>query len=197
LRTGIATGRRVPPFGKRAHRDTAPNRRADACSALALPIDLLTRVAQGAVDRGRTHAQQPGPDRRIKAQVPMSLHGIHQQGYQGLESLAAQPIGRFPQNDQRLPDRLVIQPVARADLARRIRPGGQHANGVLAVVLGEYCELVQDLASLILRRLAIALPNGCNQFLACRHADSPPHVVPLPPDHPTGSKLREATGQHG
>jgi hypothetical protein len=37
--------------------------------------------------------------------------------------------------------------------------------------------------------------NCCHQLLACRHADLPRHLVPLPPDNPTGSKLREATDQ--
>jgi Thioesterase superfamily len=36
-----------------------------------------------------------------------------------------------------------------------------------------------------------------DQLLACRHADLPRHVVPLLPDNPTGSNLREATGQLG
>jgi hypothetical protein len=37
--------------------------------------------------------------------------------------------------------------------------------------------------------------QGCYQLLGCRHANLPRHLVPLPSDNPTGSKLREATGQ--
>ncbi|MEO8299971.1 MAG: SDR family NAD(P)-dependent oxidoreductase, partial [Burkholderiales bacterium] len=54
---------------------------------------------------------------------------------------------------------------------------------------------IEDLDPVTERRAAIPLPQRLDQLLACRHADLPRHVVPLPPDNPTGSKLREATGQ--
>jgi hypothetical protein len=67
---------------------------------------------------GRTDAQQLGHDRGVKTQVPMPLHRIHQRGNQGLPPLAAQPIGRFPQDDQNLPNRLVVQLLARRPRVR-------------------------------------------------------------------------------
>jgi hypothetical protein len=68
---------------------------------------------------------------------------------------------------------------------------------VLAVVPGQGDELIQDLRLLRLRRAALARSQCFDQLLACCHADSPRHVVLLPSDYPTGSKLREATGQLG
>ena len=68
---------------------------------------------------------------------------------------------------------------------------------MLAVIARQGHEFVEDLDSFIQRRAAIPHPQCVDQLLACCHADLPCHVVLLPPDHPTGSKLREATGQHG
>ena len=65
------------------------------------------------------------------------------------------------------------------------------------VVAGQRHELVEDLDPITERRAAISRPLGLNQRLACCHADLPRHAALLPPDHPTGSNLREATGQLG
>jgi hypothetical protein len=66
---------------------------------------------------------------------------------------------------------------------------------VLAVIPSQSYELVENLDPITERRAAIPQLQCCNQLLACRHADLPRHLVPLLPDNPTGSKLREATGQ--
>jgi hypothetical protein len=58
-------------------------------------------------------------------------------------------------------------------------------------------ELIQDFRLLHRWRAAVACSQCFDQFFACCHADSPRHVVLLPSDHPTGSKLREVTGQLG
>ena len=63
-------------------------------------------------------------------------------------------------------------------------------------IAGQGHKLVENLDPFTERRAAIPHPQCFDQLLACCHADSPRHVVPLPPDHPTGSNLREATGQH-
>ena len=131
-----------------------------------------------------------------KIEVAMAFHRIDQHRDQRLQPLAADPIGGLPQHRQRLPNRLVVQTVA----CPRFRPGGllsQHPDGVLAVVAGQGHELIEDLDLVHRRRAAVARSQRFDQLLACCHADSPRHVVLLPPDHPTGSKLREATGQLG
>ena len=131
----------------------------------------------------------------IEMTVP--LHGIDQHRDQRLQALAANPIGRFPQHGQRLANRLVAEAVAGV---RRLRSGdllAKQPDRVLAVIAGHGHELIEDLDPVTEYRAAIPLPQRLDQLLACRHADLPRHVVPLPPDNPTGSKLREATGQHG
>jgi hypothetical protein len=55
-------------------------------------------------------------------------------------------------------------------------------------------QLVENLDPITERHAAIPQLQCRNQLLACRHADLPRHLVPLLPDNPTGSKLREATG---
>lgn len=61
---------------------------------------------------------------------------------------------------------------------------------------GQDHELVEALDPFTERRAAITHPQCVDQLFACCHADLPRHVVLLPPDNPTGSKLREAIGQH-
>ena len=58
-------------------------------------------------------------------------------------------------------------------------------------------ELVEGLDPITERRAEIPQPQCLDQLFACRHADLPRQVALLPLDYPTGSNLREATGQHG
>jgi hypothetical protein len=60
---------RVSPISKRADRNTAPDRGADARSTLALSINAFARTAQGTVDRRGAYAQQLVLDRGIKAKL--------------------------------------------------------------------------------------------------------------------------------
>jgi hypothetical protein len=66
---------------------------------------------------------------------------------------------------------------------------------VLAVIPSQSYELVENLDPITERRAAIPQLQCRNQLIACRHAHLPRHLVPLLPENPTGSKLREATGQ--
>jgi len=128
--------------------------------------------------------------------MSMPLHGIDQHRDQRLQTLAAHPIGGFPQHRQRLGYRLVVHAVAQAHFGCRAELPAQYADRVPAVVAGQGHELVEDLDPIAERRAAISQPQCLDQLLACGHADSPRHVALPPPDNPTGSKLREATGQH-
>ena len=73
----------------------------------------------------------------------------------------------------------------------------QQLDGVLAVIPSQGRELIENRDLFTERRAAIPHSQRFEQLLAYRHADLPRHVALLPPDNPTGSKLREATGQHG
>jgi hypothetical protein len=55
--------------------------------------------------------------------------------------------------------------VARNALARLARRGGQDVNRVLAAIIGKLRELIQDLASVSLRRFAMSLRNDRDQLV--------------------------------
>lgn len=65
----------------------------------------------------------------------------------------------------------------------------------LAVVTRQGHELIENPDPISESRASISQPQCLNQFLVCRYADLPRHVALLPTDHPSGNKLREATGQ--
>ena len=56
-------------------------------------------------------------------------------------------------------------------------------------------KLIEYPDTVTVRRAAIPQLQCCDQLLTRRHADLARHLVPALPEHPTGSKLREAPGQ--
>jgi len=188
---------RIEPVGEGAHRDAATDRRAHSLAPLALSVNVRPCSGQHAVDGRRADLQNLGLDDRVKIEVPVPLHGIDQHRDQRLQALAADPIGSFPQDRQGLGHRLVVNAVAQAHVDCWAELSAKYADRVLAVVAGESHEFVEDLDPITERRAAISQSQCLDQLLACGHADLPRHVAPPPPDHPTGSRLCEATGQHG
>ena len=84
--------------------------------------------------------------------MPVLFQGRDQTGQDRLETLAADPIGGFPQNDQCLAHRF---PIGSAIHGRRLgRTGadrGQQADRMFAMAPGHRNELVEDLALLCFR----------------------------------------------
>ncbi|WP_208645302.1 hypothetical protein [Paraburkholderia terricola] len=74
---------------------------------------------------------------------------------QRLQSLAANPVGCFPQHRQRLAYRLVVQPVALARPLCRAELFPQQPNGVFAVIPGQSHELIENADPFTERRDAI------------------------------------------
>ena len=68
---------------------------------------------------------------------------------------------------------------------------------VRSVIPRQIYKFIEDLDPVAERRAAISCSQRIGPFFAGGHADSRLHVVMLPPANPTGSNLREATGQHG
>ena len=186
--------RRVTPVGEGAHRHAAADGRAHTGSAPALPVDVQPRRGQRAVDGGGADLQEPVPDQGVQLQVTVALHGSDEHGDQRLEPLAADPVARLPQHDERLPDRLVVEPIAWPSARWLVVLAAQHTDRVLAVVARDRHELVQDLGPLTGGGTPVPCPHCFDQLPARCHAHSPRHVVLLLPAHPGGSKLREATG---
>src|SRR5271170_1088401 len=127
--------------------------------------------------------------------MPVTLHALDQDRQQRLEPLAADPIGRLPQQRQCLAHCLIVKPLARSRRPRH-EPPVKHPQCVFAVIAGHPGELIQNLPALPAARCPVALPYRFFQFPACCHAQLPRHFLshPSPDSLMRGSSLGEATG---
>jgi hypothetical protein len=187
-------GRRIVPVAEGANHHAAPDRRRGRRATTRPSSRSASRFPQCPIHRRRTHRQQTRQHlwRQLKMAVP--LHCRDQDRHQRTQPLAADPVRRLPNHNQRLARRLVIKPALRAQIRVSARHAGpQQARRVLAVVARQRRELVQHPAPIRPATQGVS-PRQCHhQLVACRHADQP-HVRPHRPT-PVGSKLREATGQ--
>lgn len=78
-------------------------------------------LTQCAVDRRGADRQQPSPHLRDELQMTMPFHRFDQGRDQRLQPLTANPVGCFPEHDQRLANRIIVH-TRRADLAPVRRP---------------------------------------------------------------------------
>jgi len=97
----------------------------------------------------------------------------------------------WTEQHQGLFDRLVVCPISWLTRSRRVGLI-QNPDGVLAVIASKTDEFLENRLLLRWSTRTISQLGGRNQFLACRHAQSPSHKC-----HPLrslmGNKLREAT----
>ena len=140
--------RRIP-IGEGPHRYIAARRLLPPSSEPAARRcpDGLEQPVQGS-GAGR---QQPLANLRVQTQVAAALHGLHQVGRCCPQSLAADPVSSFPNHDQRLTNRLVVDPSAPfyRRLLRSVIAGlPQQPDAMVAMVAGHRDELVQDPAFL-------------------------------------------------
>ena len=133
--------RRIP-IGEGPHRNIAAQRLLPPASepAARRRPDGLEQPVQG----GGAGRQQSLTHPRVQIQVAMALHGLHQMGQRRLQPLAADPISSFPNHDQRLADRLVID--ASALFCRRLLLSvvaglPQQPDAMLAMVAG-HCRML-------------------------------------------------------
>jgi hypothetical protein len=97
--------------------------------------------------------------------MTVTLKGFDEHQQQRLQPLAAHPIGRFPQNDERLAHGLVVEtqtPPSAWDHRRCSR--AQDANRVFPVVPCDGNELVEDPSFLISGGSAIPFPDRVDQL---------------------------------
>ncbi len=81
--------------------------------------------------------------------MPVPLHCVNEDRDQRLQSLATNPVGGLPQNDQSLPHRLIVEPRPWPGFgpgAGRAAP--QHSDRMFAVIARHGHEFVQDSALL-------------------------------------------------
>ena len=127
------------PVCEGPHRNIAAQRLPPASEPAARRCpDGLEQSVQG----GGAGGQQPLANPRVQIQVAVALHGLHQVGQCRLQPLAADPVSSFPDHDQRLPNRLVVDPSALFYLRLLISVVTglpQQPDAVLAVMTG-YCD---------------------------------------------------------
>jgi hypothetical protein len=87
----------------------------------------------------------------------VSLHRLNEAGYQWLEALAADPVRRLPDHNQRVADRVIIKSAGGSWSAPWASFGPQHPHGVLAMKTRYGNELVQDACLLAPLALGLAI----------------------------------------
>jgi hypothetical protein len=108
----------------------------------------------------------------------MTFHRVDQDGDQGLQALATDPIGCLPEHHEDFADRIAVAPRPRtAGIDGRMGRAGQYADRVLSVVPGERDELVEDLSFRLVRACPVSIAKDSNPFLTCLHPELPPHRV--------------------
>jgi hypothetical protein len=87
-------------------------------------------------------------ERRVENELPVPLERRQQHRDQRLQSLGADPVGRLPEDDQRLQDLSAVS--MRPSLApnRVLSSAAQCSDSVFAVIAGNRHELIKD-ASLL------------------------------------------------
>src|SRR4051812_1639027 len=178
-----------------AHRNAAADRRGRRRPPPGPAASLRPHGAQGPVHRRRAHRQKARADLGSELEMPVALHRLHENGRQRFQALAADPVRRLPDHNQRLADSLVIKASLRPWRRAPCRLSTtEHAHGVLAMEPGHRDELVQDAPFLGPPALAVSLDDRRHEFIPRRHAH-PPHRY-LPDPIQAGSFSDEATAQH-
>ena len=124
----------------------------------------------------------------------VSLHRLNEEGHQRFETLAADPVRRLPDHNQRIADCLIIKSARGPWSAPCGLFAAQHPHGVLAMKTGHSHELIQDAGFLATLAISVSLSYRYHQFVSRRHGD-PPHPR-LRSRISVGSKLDEATAQY-
>ena len=140
-----AARRGFVPVREGAHRHTPACLRHRAAN---LPQACrATWHSQQSIDGRGAHGQNLLANRLTEMQMPIALQGRQQNRQQRPQTLPANPIGGFPQDDQRSPRRFVVQGGSDAGLRDfGDRLGVQRSNRRLLVIARYSNELIEDLA---------------------------------------------------
>ncbi len=184
---------RIVPVGEGPDRNAPPDRRW--CAPLVPSQAIALRIPQGAVDRRRAHRQQKPAHLGIERKVSMPLHRLDQHRQDRPKPLAANPVGRLPDHQQRGPHRFAVDAAPRPRARPRCRSAAaQQPHGVLAVEPRHRHELVEYARLLIASAPRVPAADRSHQLTTRLHAH-PPHPA-LPANHEQGSISGEATAQH-
>src|SRR5690349_10048044 len=113
--------------------------------------------------------------------MPMALHGVDQPSDYLAKPFSADSIGCFPDDRQRLPNRLVVDPRPLSRFWRFLpRCFFQHADRVLTMKARYPNELVKNFFLLLPAGGPIARRHRLNQFPPGCHAQLPPQSATRP-----------------
>ena len=168
---------RIAPVSIGPDRDRAPDRRRARHTPAS--VAALARRSQHPIDGGRADRLETHPDLGVERQMPVPLHRRHQRRDERLQSLAADPVRCFPQNDQCLAHCVVVNaPFGSRLRAVRPRRRTQHPRGMRAMVARHRGELAQDAPLLRSACLSIARRQRLQQLVSRRHAHPPQRRLP-------------------
>ncbi len=101
------------PVRERADRDTASDRRLSP--SWLPPFHPCAGFGQDAIDRRRACCENAGSNVVIQPQMTVAFESGEQHGQQRLQTLPADPVGSFPEDDKRLTSSLLLQRPLLAD----------------------------------------------------------------------------------
>src|SRR5215218_9158718 len=88
---------------------TGTLRRTAEDAAVRPAAGLRSHRTESPVHRRRAHRQQARADLGSELEMPVALHRLHENGRQHFQALAADPVRRLPEHDQRFADRLIVE----------------------------------------------------------------------------------------
>src|SRR5262250_1257657 len=103
----------------------------------------------------------------------VSLHRLNEEGHQRFETLAADPVRRLPDHNQRIADCLIIKSARGPWSAPCGLFAAQHPHGVLAMKTGHCDELIQNAGFPATLATSVSLSYRYHQFISRRHGDPP------------------------
>ena len=171
--------RRVVPVRERAHRNALADRRWRRRPTALPAARRLADLAKRPVDRRRAHGERRGADLRTESQAPVPFHRLDQYRPQRLQAFATDAVRCLPQNDDRLTDRLVVDPPTGLRLrAARASGAPQPPHRGLSVKAGNRNEFVENACLLGAPGNCVPSCQSVNQLVPCRHAHFPHSNAP-------------------
>ena len=118
---------------------------------------------QQTVESGCTGGQQPVSYLRVKIEMTMAFHGIHEAGQRRLQAFSTNTVSSFLDHDHRFSDGLIVDAPAPYGMRRVsiVVKFPKQPDAVLTVMSRYSDELVEDPALVLLGRRPVAISYCC------------------------------------